>query len=57
MEIAPKEADDETPKIYGSAKELRINVCIKYPESAKEAPIENDNKILGNRNCMIVMCL
>ena len=47
---APKEAPEETPKIYGSAKGFFTMACITVPQTANPAPIQTASIILGKRN-------
>ena len=45
--VAPREAPDDTPKIYGSANGFCTIACITTPLIAKPAPANITNNIRG----------
>ena len=49
-QVAPSDAPDETPKIYGSAKGFFTTACMIIPESVKPMPTQAARIIRGIRS-------
>lgn len=47
--VAPREAPEEIPSMYGSAKGFCTQACITHPERARPAPTTAPKSTLGNR--------
>ena len=52
--VAPKEAPEEIPRIYGSANGFFTIACITTPQTDKPAPTQIAKTILGIRKSQII---
>ena len=54
--VAPRDAPEEIPKIYGSAKGFLTMACMITPDTARPAPIMAAINRRGIRNSHIIVC-